>query len=127
MRSPPLLRTFPTFQFDTWQPFTDARLSQVMDNELARELKEAGFPQAIHYNSGGVADCLETDANGKTHIVSIPTLEELMEACGAAFHSVGRVSYTPFLARGQIVQATGQTPIEAVARLWLALHGVKSK
>ena len=98
----------------------------MMDNELAKELKEAGFPQSIHYNERGVADYLETDANGKTHIVSIPTLEELIEACGAAFHSVGRVSYTPFLARGQIVQATGQTPIEAVARLWLALHGVKS-
>ena len=71
----------------------------MMDNELAKELKEAGFPQAIHYNSGGVADYLETDANGKTHIVSVPTLEELIEACGAAFHSVGRVSYAPFLAR----------------------------
>jgi len=100
----------------------------MMDNELAKELKEAGFPQAIHYNSGGVADYLETDANGKTHIVSVPTLEELIETCGADFHSVGRISYAPFLARGrQIVQATGQTPIEAVARLWLALQAAKSK
>ena len=99
----------------------------MMDNELAKELKEAGFPQAIHYNSGGVADFLERDANGKTHIVSIPTLEELIEACGAAFHWVGRVSYAPFLARGQIMQATGYTPIEAVARLWLALQAAKSK
>ena len=100
----------------------------MMDNELAKELKEAGFPQAIHYNSGGVADYLETDANGKTHIVSVPTLGELIETCGAAFHSVERVSFAPFLARGgQIMQATGQTATEAAARLWLALHGVKSK
>jgi len=99
----------------------------MMDNELAKELKEAGFPQAIHYNSGGVADYLETGANGKTQIVSVPTLEELIETCGTDFHWVGRVSYAPFLARGQIMQATGYTPIEAVARLWLALQAAKSK
>jgi hypothetical protein len=99
----------------------------MMDNELAKELKEAGFPQSIHYNARGVADHLETEANGNTHIVSIPTLEELIEACGADFHSVERVSYAPFLARGQIVQAAGQTPIEAVARLWLALQAAKPK
>ena len=128
MRSPLLLRTLPTFQFDTWHTVTDVKPSQMMDNELAKELKQAGFPQSIHYNERGVADYLETDANGKTHIVSVPTLEELIEACGVAFHSVERVSYAPFLARGrQIMQATGQTPTEAVARLWLALHGVKSK
>jgi hypothetical protein len=128
MKSPLLLRTLPAFQFDTWHTFTDVRPSHMMDNELAKELKEAGFPQSIHYNARGVADHLETEANGNTHIVSIPTLEELIEACGADFHSVEPVSYAPFLARGrQIVHATGQTPIEAVARLWLALHGVKSK
>ena len=100
----------------------------MMDNELAKELKEAGFPQAIHYNSGGVADYLETDANGKTHIVSVPTLEELVEACGVDFQSVARFSYAPFLARGrQIMQTAGQTPTEAVARLWLALQAAKPK
>jgi hypothetical protein len=100
----------------------------MIDNELAKELKQAGFPQTIHHNARGVVDYLETDANGRTHIVSVPTLEELIEECGAAFDSVERVSYAPFLARGrEIVQATGQTPIEAVARLWLTLHGVKSK
>ena len=129
MRSPLLLRTLPTFQFDdTWHTFTDVRPSQMMDNELAKELKEAGFPQAIHYNSGGVADYLETGANGRTHIVSIPTLEELIEACGADFRLVERASYVPFLARDrQIVQATGESPIEAVARLWLALQAAKPK
>ena len=127
MNSPLLLRTLPTFQFDTWHTFTDVRPSQMMDNELAKELKEAGFPQAIHYNSGGVADYLETGANGKTQIVSVPTLEELIETCGTDFHWVGRVSYAPFLARGQIMQATGHTPIEAVARLWLALQAARPK
>ena len=46
MRSPLLLRTIPTFQFDTWHTFTDVRPSQMMDNELAKELKQAGFPQS---------------------------------------------------------------------------------
>ena len=114
--------------FDTWPTFTDVRPIQMMDNELAKELKQAGFPQSVHYNERGVADFLETDANGKTHIVSVPTLEELVEACGIDFQSVERFSYAPFLARGrQIMQTTGQTPTEAVARLWLTLHGVKSK
>ena len=84
---------------DIWHTFIDVRPSPMMDNELAKELKQAGFPQAIHYNARGVADYLETDANGKTHIVSVPTLEELIETCGVAFHSVERVSYAPFLAR----------------------------
>jgi hypothetical protein len=114
--------------FDTWHTFADVKSLQTMDNELAKELKQAGFPQSIHYNERGVADYLETDANGKTHIISVPTLEELVEACGVDFHSVERFSYAPFLARGrQIMQTTGQTPTEAVARLWLTLHGVKSK
>ena len=88
--------------FDVWPTFPGVRPIQVMDNELAKELKQAGFPQSIHYNERGVVDFLETDANGKTHIVSVPTLEELLETCGAAFHSVGRVSFAPFLARSQI-------------------------
>ena len=128
MRSPLLLRTLPTFQFDdTWHTFTGVGPIQMMDNELAKELKQAGFPQSVHYNERGVVDFLETDANGKTHIVSVPTLEELVEACGVDFQSVERFSYAPFLARGQIVQAAGQTPIEAVARLWLALQAAKPK
>ena len=57
----------------------------MMDNELAKELKQAGFPQSVHYNERGVMDFLETDVNGKTHIVSVPTLEELVEACGLSF------------------------------------------
>ena len=126
MKSTWSLPTIPTIDFDTWHTFTGVRPIQVMDNELAKELKQAGFPQSIHYNERGVADYVETDATGKTHIVSVPTLEELVEACGVDFHSVERFSYAPFLARGrQIMQTPGQTPTEAVARLWLTLHGVK--
>ena len=58
MNSPLLLRTLPTFQFDTWHTFIDVRPSQMMDNELAKELKQAGFPQSVHYNERGVADFL---------------------------------------------------------------------
>jgi len=127
MRSPLLSRTVPTFHFETWPTFTDVRPIQ-MDSELAKELKEAGFPQTTHYNARGIADYWETGANGRTHIVSIPTLEEVIEACGADFRLVERASYVPFLARDrQIVQATGESPIEAVARLWLALQAAKPK
>ena len=97
--------------FDTWPMFTDMRPIQMMDNELAKELKQAGFPQSIHYNERGVVDFLETDANGKTHIVSVPTLEELVEACGVDFQSVERFSFAPFLARGrQIMQTAVRQP-----------------
>ena len=95
-----------------------------MDYLLANELKNAGFPQGGRGRWIVDPNRIVVRSEDRAYV---PTLEELIEACGAAFHSVGRVSYAPFLARGPIVQATGQTPIEAVARLWLALQAAKPK
>ena len=82
----------------------------MMDNELAKELKQAGFPQSVHYNERGVADFLETDANGKTTcLCSHP--RRTRRGVRRHFQSVERFSFAPFLARGrQIMQTKGQHP-----------------
>jgi hypothetical protein len=51
-----------------------------MHYELAKELKDAGFPQKYHYDEQGRRnDFCEPE------VVSNPTLEELIEACGEDF------------------------------------------
>jgi hypothetical protein len=51
-----------------------------MNYELAKELKDAGFPQKCHYDEHGRRnDFCEPE------VVSNPTLEELIEACGKDF------------------------------------------
>lgn len=101
--------------------------------ELAKELKDAGFPQ-----HGGELDIPPVKKyvvpnNDGTFIPNssayVPTLEELIEACGTEF--VGALIH--FNGEWQSVCGTdmenfektsyrGSTPAEAVARLWLALN-----
>lgn len=101
-----------------------------MDYELAKQLKNAGFP----------FDWIEYDIDGINQITK-PTLSQLIEACGDDFAELVRINYP----KGNIFyQAyptdewfdkskndcvrdccgyeTGDTPEEAVARLWLELH-----
>jgi hypothetical protein len=97
-----------------------------MDNSLAKELKDAGFPQ-----NGKSCDTHSDIHDQFVH----PTLSELIEACpkqmGSATFVLGSANqgqawvacYFDFRAnRGAELNETGQTPDEAVARLWLALH-----
>jgi len=99
-----------------------------MNYELASELAEAGFPQqrghAKIYPDGVV---LIGQYGGRG--VDIPTLEELIEACGdLQFQSLTRYSLTKWRAyakrggKGNFILGKGSTPSEAVARLWLALN-----
>ncbi len=106
-----------------------------MNYSLAKELKEAGFPQEIKDGSfywtctivmrrfcwGG-----EGEDKPYGEYALDPTLEELIEACGEDINRItqwakewGAYSDT------KRIGATGTTPTEAVARLWLAL--TKSK
>lgn len=101
--------------------------------ELAKELKEARFPQTTDIRDltcdCGITDC---EIHGQEHErVYIPTLSELIEVCGDDFEGVRRVltsdtcRFLYWLAectndRGICCQ--GDTPEEAVARLWLALN-----
>jgi hypothetical protein len=102
-----------------------------MDNSLAKELKDAGFPQ------NGKSCDTHSDINDSTLVERFvhPTLSELIEACpkqmGTATFVLGSANqgqawvacYFDFRAnRGAELNETGQTPDEAVARLWLALH-----
>lgn len=99
-----------------------------MDYALAKELKEAGFPQGDFVGFNFQED------------LSYPTLSELIEACGPiaydgnfnlAFNSrsekwvASYADFYNFIVREDLL-AEGSAPEEAVARLWLALNPQKN-
>ena len=100
-----------------------------MKYELAKELKEAGFPMTPY--QGGLL-CV----NGKTVMgfddgtyYLLPSLSELIEACGEEFWNLtydGGEWHTNFTQGSEydFGETEGKTPEEAVARLWLALNKV---
>jgi hypothetical protein len=105
-----------------------------LNYELAFQLRQAGYPQSVQYGDAyrlpGIEELLSKSADEvSSTAVRIPTLEELIEACGVHF-----VHISPFVTAGKItgwdaaggngvfVHCEGNTPSEAVARLWLALN-----
>lgn len=101
-----------------------------MNYELAKQLKDAGFPQRE-----GRWICEHNDViilKGACESYYYPTLEELIEACGDEFHCLiltttgGIDSNKKFWSAGyndKVVDwQNGVTPSEAVAKLWLALN-----
>src|ERR1035437_4944279 len=99
-----------------------------MKYELAKELKEANYPQK--FVEGRVAK-VNVD---NTEYCFEPTLSELIEACGDRFKRVAlhmkyyktkhlnwsahwRVNF-----KGKLGVVWGRSPEEAVARLWLELN-----
>lgn len=113
-----------------------------MNYELARELKDSGFPQNTHFffDEYGLVGCKRDKYHGIPESVSLvvaaPTLSELIEACGEGFEYLNRVDNTepPYewvagtrdeYARevGSIsMYKNGKSPDDAVAKLWLALN-----
>lgn len=128
-----------------------------MNYELAKELKEAGFPQTTpfklfcnkcganwKYNKGIkhlVHKCKKV--NSEADVVHIPTLSELIDACGTKFSNIalvtrkyigndnyeelGKLWVCGWTTNGcndleDEWEFEGQTPEEAVANLWLALN-----
>jgi len=99
-----------------------------MNYELAKKLKDAGFEQ---YGNGTLAVC--PPGSTEADIAYIPTLEELIEACGDGFdalfgpysslnnHEGVRIRDWRCDSTGSST-ATGKTAKEAVANLWLALN-----
>lgn len=85
----------------------------MIDQRLVKKLHKAGFP--IHVDYG---------------LQKNPTLEHLIEECGAGFDRLWRVSLeydggaTKWCATGanDFHDGIGATPTEAVADLWLILH-----
>lgn len=97
-----------------------------MDYELAKKLKDAGFPQR-HLNN-------KTDFDGDKSCISyVPTLSELIEVCGDSLrwikHNIhdkkiewmaqGCQSLTGH--KGKDIRCRAETIEEAVAKLWLEI------
>ena len=119
-----------------------------MKRELARELKIAGFPmlpyRAGHHFYPHGDDTDWTDA-ARRHGVTVthydledrlqalkngyycPNLSDLIEACGARFSRL-TIMKTLWTAESDSPEqiAMGDSPEEAVGRLWLALNGHQS-
>jgi hypothetical protein len=115
-----------------------------MNYELAKELKEAGFPQKkcekAYYvnagsNTGGIVDLSnykEADNEFWLYkLVACPTLSELIEGCvegkhyfdlDNSFSENGNEIRVIWAANTPTEIGEGSTPEEAVARLWLALN-----
>lgn len=88
-----------------------------MNYELAKELKEAGFPR---YKD---IDVEMYESEKQTYF---STLEELIEACGTEIELyVGENTSVANKRGGPEVRCS--TPTEAVARLWLALNKHETK
>lgn len=90
-----------------------------MNYELAKKLKEAGFPKQL------------TKGLYFPNDVYLPTLSELIEACGEGFHNLEKFKIK-WMANGckypdenNTYLVEGSTPEEAVANLWLVLNKEK--
>lgn len=108
-----------------------------MTYELAKELKEAGWPVLaerkktrflwvlskkgwnIHFGRTK-KQVINMELLGN-EVLPCPDLSELIEACGEDFESLGREANMWFCI-GPLFLYEGTTPEEAVARLWLALN-----
>lgn len=101
-----------------------------MTYELAKKLKDAGFPYGKPFTSYDMAYIVGEEP------MPIPTLEELIEACKKIKYERSwiRLGENPEM-NGWIAEegvtdmdsspftfAEGSTPIEAVANLWLKLQ-----
>lgn len=106
-----------------------------MNYDLAKQLKDIGFPQGTtssdtHYTHLG-ADGNPCVVFGKG-AVYIPTLSELIEACGEDFDYLKLFRDAVVAKRWQssakstLMIFYGSTPAEAVARLWLSLNEKKA-
>ena|SRR3990167_7956732 len=137
--------------------------------ELALKLKNAGFPQEPKIDISGIdgeffggfyyittqehqevapnfldqrefAEYQKFEKQERHDLIKIPTLSELIEACGnyAMTHGEGMEAYCITLEGGQIEKnrgwvtqiadesySEGETPEESVANLWLALNEKK--
>lgn len=89
-----------------------------MDYELALELKNAGFKQS--------GDNFDLDMPANIKGCYVPSLEELIEACGEKFYDLTKESGFWFSSSTDGFEIGDSTPSEAVARLWIALQAKES-
>lgn len=104
-----------------------------MDYGLAKKLKDAGFAHDIDVPGTQTGHKSTTTwLYGPKGVLSdetvyVPTLSELIEACGdAPFHLIKDINLNRFwIAYVGKTVCKGLTPEEAVASLWLALKNKK--
>ena len=102
-----------------------------MNYELAKKLKDAGFPQNMdryHYDGkNNQTSALDEDG------IDFPTLSELIEACGDEIIGISKYNNGEYAKDGWYAMyhkpamsnttfIYGSTPEEAVANLWIQLH-----
>ncbi len=99
-----------------------------MTYELAKQLKDAGFPQNPMVTVPGRYLYDDSKALLKPTAVYAPTLSELISALGDNFGGINHYPYESnnkfraYSRNGISKELYGQTPEEAVAKLWLALN-----
>jgi hypothetical protein len=119
------------------------RRQAMMSFALAKELKDAGFVPKTNINAVYfVNDHLKIrredalrmwygdksraglDLDLQQEVVYSPTLTELIEACGLPFELScdGPGHWSASNTANADLRRSGETPAEAVARLWLVLH-----
>lgn len=114
-----------------------------MDYKLAQQLKDAGFPQGDgtyiygyigsicrreskgEQRSGDKSCCDDYDCSWQAEEVYLPTLSELIEACGDRFDSLEKIEngwYAGTETGTNGPHGVGDTPKEAVAKLYIELN-----
>lgn len=98
-----------------------------MNYELAKKLKEAGFPQDIDDYDGYF-----WSGKNKNDLIIIPSLSKLIKVCGDRFDSLFNASVRENIdwkasawkdeTSSSLEEEHGKTPAEAVANLWLKLN-----
>lgn len=96
-----------------------------MKYELAKQLKDAGFPMHLKKN-WNMNECpyqfgIFLHNDGEEYL--FPTISELIEACGDNFKALDRYNEAKWFAYSHTVSSDrAETPEEAVAKLWLELN-----
>lgn len=107
-----------------------------MKKELAVQLKQAGFPQVFneakcYYDTQEKSETTYFvpyyGIDNETRYAVVPTLEELIEACGSKFGDLtlidtGHGNCWFANSYGLPAKKASSTTTEAVANLWLALN-----
>jgi len=95
----------------------------MINYKLAKQLKDAGFPQ---WNSQKKGDRF---CKGTKKECYIPTLSELIEACGEEFLRLLKLNNGEWTCENRFgevgigdIIVWGKSPEEAVAKLWLKLN-----
>ena len=93
-----------------------------MNYELAKKLKDAGFPQNKNALEGRDAIHINLDSFEESYI---PTLSELIKECGDVCLMIGKDRTVALNATNPMEsdkKGSGSIPEEAVALLWLELN-----